>query len=393
MVQRRTGPDREDATVRVAVVNHHPQDVVGGSELQCDLVARGLSGRGHDVTYVAVGHAPDADVSGDAVDLPYALVPAAQDPRSLADAVLATAPDVVYWRFNRRGLREVACLLRGAGVPLVVALAHVDDVTPWPSSPWPGPGSTLRDRASDLRSRLRWRRQLAAYRDVAAIASQREDLLGAVPYRTVALQRHIPNMMDPMLADAPAFHHSRPFVAWVANLKPRKRPELLPALADALAPHGVDLLFAGTVQDERYEGLTRPDPAHPNLRYLGALATPEVVSLLAAARCLAVTAMPEGFSNVMLQAWWSGTLTVSLDYDPDGLVRRESLGSVADGDLRRFHAEVIRLATVEEGRSPNAHRAASFARAMFDPDAVIAAVEELLADALANSRVRGAPHY
>jgi glycosyltransferase involved in cell wall biosynthesis len=393
IVHRHTDPDREDATVRVAVVNHHPHDVTGGSELQCDLVARGLSGRGHDVVYVAVGHAPGADAGGGTVDLPYALVPAAQDPRSLADAVLATAPDVVYWRFNRRGLREVARLLSGAGVPLVVALAHVDDVTPWPSWPWPGPGSTLRDRASDLRSRLRWRRQLAAYRDVAAIASQREDLLGAVPYRTVALQRHIPNMMDPTLADAPAFHHPRPFVAWVANLKPRKRPELLPALADALAPHGVDVLVAGTLQDERYAWLTQPDPSRPNLRYLGALPTPEVVSLLAAARCLAVTAMPEGFSNVMLQAWWSGTPTVSLDYDPDGLVRRESLGSVADGDLGRFHAEVTRLATVEEGRASDAHRTASFARTMFEPDAILAAVEELLVDARTITSMRRASHH
>jgi glycosyltransferase involved in cell wall biosynthesis len=387
LVQRCTGPDREDATVRVAVVNHHPQDVVGGSELQCDLVARGLSGRGHDVTYVAVGHAPDADASGGTVDLPYALVPAAQDPRSLADAVLATAPDVVYWRFNRRGLREVARLLRGAGVPLVVALAHVDDVTPWPSWPWPGPGSTLRDRASDLRSRLRWRRQLAAYRDVAAIASQRDDLLGAVPYRTVALQRHIPNMMDATLADAPAFHHPRPFVAWVANLKPRKRPGLLPALADALAPHGVDVLMVGTLQDERYAWLTRPDPSRPNLRYLGALPTPEVVSLLAAARCLAVTAMPEGFSNVMLQAWWSGTPTVSLDYDPDGLVRRESLGAVADGDEQRFHADVIRFMLDEGLASSTGERAARLARARFDPSRNLEGVEALLAAAVAARRV------
>jgi glycosyltransferase involved in cell wall biosynthesis len=390
MVQRCVGPDREDATVRVAVVNHHPRDVTGGSELQCDLVARGLSGRGHDVVYVAVCHPSHADATPvapmDAAGLPYAIAPAPQDPHALADAVLATAPDVVYWRFNRRGLRQVAHRLRAAGVPLVVALAHVDDVMPWPSWPWPGSRSTLRDRASDLRSRLRWRRQLAAYRDVTAIASQREDLLGAVPYGTVALQRYIPNMMDPTLTAAPPFHHPRPFVAWVANLKPRKRPELLPGLAHALAPHGVDVLVAGTVQDQDYAWLTRPDPAHPNLRYLGALTTPEVVALLAAARCLAVTAMPEGFSNVMLQAWWSGTPTVTLDYDPDGLVRSEGLGAVTDGDVQRFNEEVLRLAVDNALSSGIGERARSLARARFDASEALDGLEALLVSAVHRHR-------
>jgi glycosyltransferase involved in cell wall biosynthesis len=186
--------------------------------------------------------------------------------------------------------------------------------------------------------------------------------------------------MDPMLADAPSFQHPRPFVAWVANLKSRKRPELLPALADALAPHGVDLLVVGLLQDERYEWLTQPDSSRPNLRYLGALTTPEVVSLLAAARCLAVTAMPEGFSNVMLQAWWSGTPTVSLDYDPDGLVRRESLGAVADGDIERFQTAVLRF--VENAAEPTeaGARARVLARSRFSPGPVLDELERLLVD-------------
>jgi glycosyltransferase involved in cell wall biosynthesis len=364
--------------VRVAVVNQHPDDVVGGSELQCDLVARGLAARGHEVTYVAVGSR-----AGHAGARPYRTVTGPDDPIGLARTILDTSPDVVYWRFNRRGLREVAKELGRVRVPMVVALAHVDDVTPWPSWPWPGPGSTLRDRGSDVRSRLRWRRQLRAYRDVTAIASQRSDLVGRIPMTTVALQRHVPNLMDPALADARPFSHPRPFVAWVANLKPRKRPEHLPALADALAPYGIDLLVAGPVQDERYAWLAEPLAQHPNLHHLGVLTTPEVVALLTAARCLAVTAMPEGFSNVMLQAWWAGTPTVTLDYDPDGLVAAEGLGAVADGDIDRFHREVLRFAT---GTATDADdvgaRAAALARARFAPDVVLEGLEDLLRRAI-----------
>ena len=376
------GRGRKGLCVRIAVVNQHPDDAVGGSELQCDLVARGLARRGHEVVYVAVGRrrpGPDG--------LPYGVVASEADPRALAATLVELQPQAVYWRFNRRGLREVARELRACGIPLVVALAHVDDVTAWPSWPWPAAGSTLRDRASDIRSRFRWRWQLSAYRDVTAIASQRSDLVGRVPLTVVPIQRHVPNIVEPPGRTEP-FDHPRPYVAWVANLKPRKRPEMLPALADALAPLGVDLLVAGPVQDDRYAWLAQPLVQHPNLHHLGTLAPDGVIALLASARCLAVTAMPEGFSNVMLQAWWSGTPTVTLDYDPDGLVHREGLGAVADGDVERFHAEVVRFATGPDLSAEAGARARSFARARFAGDDVLDALEALLAAAVGTARVR-----
>ena len=101
--------------MRIAVVNHHPRDVIGGSELQCHLVAKGLAARGHDVTYVAI--APVTGVASVAVagEHGYDVRSSAAGPVAVAHAVLATEPDVVYWRFNRRGLREVARALRDAG--------------------------------------------------------------------------------------------------------------------------------------------------------------------------------------------------------------------------------------------------------------------------------------
>ena len=373
--------------MRVTVVNHHPRDVIGGSELQCHLVAKGLAARGHDVTYVAIAPATGVVSAAVAGEHGYDVRSSAAGSAAVTHAVLATRPDVVYWRFNRRGLREVARALGEAGIPLVVALAHVDDVTPWPSWRWPGSGSTVRDRASDVRSRARWRRQFAAYRDVTAIASQREDLIGRVSHAWVPLQRHVPNMMDATLADGAPFAHPRPFVAWVGNLKPRKRPELIPTLADALAPHGVDLIVVGPAQDARYAWLTGPLEQHPNLHALGALPTHEVVSLLAAARCLAVTAMPEGFSNVMIQAWWGATPTVTLDYDPDGLVRSEGLGAVADGDVARFLDEVIRFSNGDG--HPAGRRAAAFARERFAQGRVLDELEVLLTRAVSAARPHG----
>ncbi len=342
------------------------------------------------MTYLAVLPAGAAAASSDG--LPYTTIDVPQDPDALARAVVALAPDVVYWRFNRRGVREVARALAKVGIPLIFAVAHVDDVSPWPSWPAPGRGASLRDRASDVRSRIRWRRQLAAFGDVAAIASQRTDLIGRVPLDTVALQRHVPNIMDP---DAELFTWPRPYVAWVGNLKPRKRPELIPRIADALAPHGIDLVVAGPAQDVRYRWLTEAQAAHPNLHHIGTPTPQGITGLLAGARCLAVTAMPEGFSNVMIQAWWGGTPTVTLDYDPDGVVAGEGLGAVAGGDgpedLQRFLEQVVRFATGEDATDrdnddtasevvTSGVRAAAFARARFSADGVLDALEGLLSE-------------
>jgi len=371
--------------VRIAVVNQHLRDVVaGGSELQCHLLADGLAARGHDVVYAAVGGSTDQHreaVGGRPHEFRYQLISVPNDPEALARAVVDLAPDVVYWRHNRRGVREVARALAHAAVPLVFAIAHVDDVSPWPSWPAPDRNASLRDRASDLRSRVRWRRQLTAFGDVSAIASQRTDLIGRVPLDTVALQRHVPNIMDPHVEP---FAWPRRYVAWVGNLKPRKRPELIPSIADALEAHGIDLVVAGPAQDARYRWLTEPQAAHPNLHHVGAPSPAQVTGLLAGARCLAVTAMPEGFSNVMIQAWWGGTPTVTLDYDPDGVVVAQRLGSVAEGDVARFISDVVRIATdPDPGMADAGARAAVWARAQFAPAAVLDALERLLGDVVA----------
>jgi glycosyltransferase involved in cell wall biosynthesis len=364
-------------TLHIAVVNRHPDDAVGGSELQCDLFARELAARGHHVTYVAL-HAPGAarGAAAGAGDAPYARVPldsdATSDPERIARAVLAARADVVYWRYGREHLAEVAAVLSGAdpAVPVVLAVAHVDDVARWPALPLARGGA--RHRAADVRRRLEHRRSWRAFRQVAAIAAQRQDFLGRAP---VARQVHVPNVVDPTIVP---FTWPRPYVAWVANLKPRKRPEQLVPLAAVLARHGIDLLVAGAVQDSRYASFTVPDPDVPNLHPLGLLPPAQAAGLIAGARCLAVTARPEGLSNAMIQAWWHGVPTVSLDYDPDGTIAAARLGEVCGGDPVAFRAAVLAHADGGEVASAAGVRARAYARERFSRERNGALLEELL---------------
>lgn len=347
-------------TLHVAVVNRHPGDTIGGSELQCDLFARGLVERGHRVTYIAL-HA--YATAPEPKDEPYARVrldrAASHDAVRIAEAIVASGADVVYWRFGRQLLDGVVARLARAPrrVPLVLAVAHVDDVSRWSSSPIVRGGP--RDVAADLRRRLAHRRSWRAFRDVAAVAAQREDFLGRVP---VALQRYIPNVVDPTVVP---FAWPRPYVAWVASIKPRKRPEQLVPLARALAEHGVDLLVAGRVSDPRYRTLAAHDPTVPNLHPLGPVPPVEAAGLIAGARCLAVTFRPEGLSNAVIQAWWHGVPTVSLDYDPDGAIEGHGLGAACGGDEQRFRTEVVAHARDATLAGPAGERARDYARDRF----------------------------
>jgi glycosyltransferase involved in cell wall biosynthesis len=288
-----------------------------------------------------------------------------------------TGAEVVYWRHGREGLAELVTGLARAQrpVPVVLAVAHVDDVSRWPSLPLAR--GRLRDRAADLRRRVRHRRSWRAFRQVAAVAAQREDFVGRAP---VPLQRHIPNVVDPTVQP---FVWPRPYVAWVANLKPRKRPEQLVPLARALAPHGIDLLVAGTVQDPRYAPLAHHDPNVPNLHPLGPLAPAEAAGLIAGSRCLAVTARPEGLSNAMIQAWWHGVPTVSLDYDPDGAIAGRGLGAVCGGDPVAFRSAVITHARTDGAAQATGERARRYAQERFALERNVALLEALLQDVVA----------
>jgi glycosyltransferase involved in cell wall biosynthesis len=366
--------------MRVAVVNRHLRDAVGGSELQCHLVATGLAGRGHTVRYLALDGA--AQRAGDH-DLRYELAVVPDDARAIVAAVRAFDADVVYWRRNRAGLRGVVAGLRSHGIPLVFAVAHVDDVSAVPPSlrrpirraarlPL---GAWARGIAGarDLRRLLRHRREGRALRQVAAVASQRRDFMGRLP---VVDERYVPNMMDTAVEP---FAWPRPYVAWVGNLKPRKRPELIPSIADVLAPLGVDVVVAGPVQAGEYPWLAH-DAGRPNLHAVGRLTPAQVTGLLEGARCLVVTGAPEGFSNVALQAWWGGTPTVLLEDDPDGLVAAHGMGAVAGGDVARL-LELVRQ-HADDGvvaRSAGA-RAQAYARTVHASGPVLDVLEQLLAD-------------
>ena len=86
--------------------------------------------------------------------------------------------------------------------------------------------------------------------------------------------------------------------------------------------------MVGCVRNKRYAYFEDPAATPVNLHYLGPKTVAEVNGILAKSQFLVHTCEPEGFGNVFIQAWLQGRPTLTLEYDPDGIIAREALGAV-----------------------------------------------------------------
>jgi glycosyltransferase involved in cell wall biosynthesis len=141
----------------------------------------------------------------------------------------------------------------------------------------------------------------------------------------------LPSTIAEMLVDPPEQERERAVdVLWVNNIRQFKRPDLLLDLARRM-PHLKFHMIGGPQPGcaELYEQVASQAAAIPNLTFHGRVPYHDMDAHYAGARILLNTSDSEGFPNSYLQAWIRGTPVVTF-FDPDGLIRRERLGLVAD---------------------------------------------------------------
>lgn len=348
--------------VKILLLNQHVHDVVGGSEIQCDFIARDLAKRGHEVTYGAFSGRHSH------YDVPYhcrALAP--YDPLALRQLLHRVEADLVYWRFNLKGFFRSAREIRRFGSALVLAVSHESDVQRFPS----------RARKKGLLGILRHTFNYGGYRYVDGVASQNADLLKQVPVARRVLLRNLMNER------AEPFAWPRPYVAWVSNLKPRKKPECVIELAKRLS--GLDFVLVGAVQSKAYEYFRDPDRLPPNVYYLGARSLEEINGIVGGACLLAHTCEPEGFPNIFVQAWLQAKPTISLSFDPDGVIEREGLGSLCV-TMDRFAERIQGLVDDSHELRSIGERARRYATERHSITDNVLCVEQFFADILRQHR-------
>jgi glycosyltransferase involved in cell wall biosynthesis len=361
--------------VRVAIVNRHPTESLGGSEIQCDIIAAGLQARGHEVTYVAI-YGRRAEYAA-----PYPVVPVPSPGFfSLFRVFRRHRHDIVYWRNGKQGLFVAALAARLAGARFVYSISHVADALPWRSTY--GGAQAFRLRGLSPRHIVRWMSALLSPLHQAAnylaiplfadlVVSNNADFLEGVHARRKAV------VHNSMSTRAVPFAWPRPFVAWVANIKSRKRPEDFFRVSQELRDTGLDFIMVGALQDPAYAGRLAEWGRQDNFHYLGAMTLEEVNGFLAAGLLLVNTCEPEGFPNNCIQAWLQGRPVVSLRFDPEGMLEREGLGRYSR-DFTHFSGDVRSVALDEKLRLECGLRARDYATGEFGEAKNIPRLESLM---------------
>jgi glycosyltransferase involved in cell wall biosynthesis len=316
--------------LRICIVN--PFEHGGGAEYQISLLIDALvAGNHHEVHYLT--HFIDdrtrtrhykVSVVGDGGPIPrlgYLI-----DGRSLYRTLREINPDVIYQRVACAYTGICALYARRRSVPLIWHVAHDSDVAP----------DLLEPVRNVVRQRLeKWAVAYGARRATAIVVQTRHQAaLLQQNYRRSAVV--IPNFHP---SPTETIDKSGPLtVIWIANLKPWKRPELFVRLAAKFSARPeirfvmAGLPAAGTGNIAWRDALTRSMQGAANLDYVGYQTHAEVNELLARAHIFVNTSTHEGFPNTFIQAWLRDVAVVSLDVDPDGVLRDQRAGIAAQSE-------------------------------------------------------------
>jgi len=150
-------------------------------------------------------------------------------------------------------------------------------------------------------------------------------------------------------------------VLWISNLKPMKRPDIFLRLARDLASADVIFTMIGRASESRWvRPLLREIQQGGYVHYLGERPQEEVDEIMASSHILVNTSSYEGFPNTFIQAWLRQTSVVSLNVDPDNVLKTQNVGFQAE-TYDRLRACVEKLASDWELRQAMGMRARAYA--------------------------------
>lgn len=360
--------------MKILIINTHPSDALGGSEMQCDLIARGLTERRHEVIYGAVGRKRKESYTG----LPYRVVSLAIERRGALTKVLQEEnPDVIYWRNAKPHFLRAVKESRQNSVPFVFAVSQLNDVLRFAyNSPMERLGlfNKIKYYASIFHQKVHSAYNYTGFRYIDGIIYQLNNQnLGNIP---VKKQQVIWNSVSDTKE---LFNWKKPYCLWVGNIKSRKQPEAYIKLVSTMAQRypEIDFLMIGEMQDESYKPMIQKAKEIGNFHYLGFQPLGVVNGAMASAECLVQTFKTEGFPNVMIQAWMQGCPTVALEYDPDNISQSNQIGFLS-GNFEQMVNDVELLLKDKQLRDEKGNRAKIFAKENFTPDKSIDKIESFL---------------
>jgi glycosyltransferase involved in cell wall biosynthesis len=120
-------------------------------------------------------------------------------------------------------------------------------------------------------------------------------------------------------------------IVWIGNIKPIKCLEKLYPIAKSLLNTKIKFYIIGRMNESQYsrKNLEIINKT-PNIQYLGHKRIDEVNAILRKSKFLINTSRSEGFPNTFLQSWNNYVPCISLNIDPDSIIKDNGLGIVSE---------------------------------------------------------------
>ncbi|MCE7995986.1 MAG: glycosyltransferase [Roseivirga sp.] len=365
--------------MKLVIVNAHISESLGGSEMQCDLISSGLTDRGHEVVYAAVGK----NTSKQYPEGKYLIEPMdISDKASVLTFLKKHKPDIIYWRFNKKSLHNLIPAKRALNIPLVFAVSSRRDVIRFSYTPSKSL-NPLRAVLNYAKQMVKSARSYHFIKEASAVTVLNSQYLNKLPVKKQA------TVWNAAALDKEEFSWPKPYVLWVANLKTIKRPEVYIKLARSFEKTNpnLDFIMIGAIQQPlAYEKMVEEAGKTSNFHYLGKRSPAFVNGVLEKAICMVHTCEPEGFGNNFIQAWLHACPTITLDHDPDGLIASEGLGNVS-GTFEQMSTDLTQLIGNDDRRTAISQKAYEFSHKHFTPEKLTSRIENFLTETLEELRL------
>jgi glycosyltransferase involved in cell wall biosynthesis len=132
-------------------------------------------------------------------------------------------------------------------------------------------------------------------------------------------------------------------ILFIATMKDMKKPEIFCTIANKMTDdHEYIMIGLNYADMEKAENLNSI-LERSKVKYIGEQPVARVKQLLNDSLLLINTSDYEGFPNTFVQAWAAGVPVISLNVDPDGLIKRHGLGYIGNGDLKLMINDMTKI--------------------------------------------------
>ena len=116
------------------------------------------------------------------------------------------------------------------------------------------------------------------------------------------------------------------YILWVGNNLRKKQPKIFLKLAKALPEYRFKMIMSLQKPTDSDRFIKDELGTIPNLEYIGYIPFSNISKFFQTASLFVSTSIREGFPNTFLQSWQYCTPVVTLNVDPDGLIKKINLG-------------------------------------------------------------------